>query len=109
MSRIKDELQKELKEAGWHSRGYLPHFDGRDIPQFVTLHLFDSIPASVIDRWKRELDVTNSKADRIVLQRRIEKYLDQGYGQAFMIQHRIASMIQNVLLGSDGVSFRLSA
>jgi REP element-mobilizing transposase RayT len=99
----------ELREAGWHSRGYLPHFDGLAVPQFVTLRLFDSVPASVLARWKRELDVTNRKADRILLQRRIEKYLDQGYGEAFMKQHRIASMIQNVLLRSDGKSYRLSA
>ena len=109
MNRIKDELQKELKEAGWHSRGYLPHFDGREVPQFVSLHLFDSVPASVLARWKRELDVTNSKGARILLQRRIEKYLDQGYGQAFMKQHRVASMVQNVLLGSDGKCYHLSA
>jgi len=109
MNRIKAELQKELKEAGWHSRGYLPHFDGRELPQFLSLHLFDSVPASVLARWKRELDVTNSKADRILLQRRFEKYLDQGYGQSFMKQHRVASMIQNVLLGSDGECYRLSA
>jgi len=99
----------ELLEAGWHSRGYLPHFDGREVPQFLSLHLFDSIPASVLARWQRELDVLNSKTDRILLQRRIEKYLDQGYGQAFLKQPRIASMIQNVLLGSDGESYRLSA
>ena len=24
----------DLKAAGWHSRGYLPHFDGREVPQF---------------------------------------------------------------------------
>jgi REP element-mobilizing transposase RayT len=99
----------ELREAGWHSRGYLPHFDGREIPQFVSLHLFDSVPTSVLARWKRELSVTSSRADRILLQRRIEKYLDHGYGQAFMKQHRIASMIQSVLLRSDGQSYRLSA
>jgi REP element-mobilizing transposase RayT len=99
----------ELREAGWHSRGYLPHFDGREVPQFVSLHIFDSVPASVLVRWKRELDVTKSKSDRILLQRRIEKYLDHGYGLAFMKHHRIASMIQNVLLASDGESYRLSA
>jgi hypothetical protein len=99
----------ELREAGWHSRGYLPHFDGRELPQFVSLHLFDSVPASVVERWKRELDVLNSKTDRILLQRRLERYLDQGYGQAFLKEHRVATMIQDVLLGSDSKSYRLSA
>jgi REP element-mobilizing transposase RayT len=99
----------ELREAGWRSRGYLPHFDGREVPQFISLHLFDSLPVSVITKWKQELDVSDSNADRILLQRRIEKFLDQGYGQAFMKDHRIAAMIQDVLLGADGKSYRLSA
>src|SRR2546421_2269780 len=101
--------RSELREAGWHSRGYLPHFDGREIPQFISLHLFDSVPASVLEKWRRELNVSNFLKDRILLQRRIEKYLDQGYGQAFMKEHRIAAMIQKVLLGSDGETYRLSA
>ena len=101
--------RSELREAGWHSRGYLPHFDGREIPQFISLHLFDSVPASVLEKWRRELNVSNFLKDRILLQRCIEKYLDQGYGQAFMKEHRIAAMIQKVLLGSDGETYRLSA
>ena len=26
--------KEQLRAAGWHSRGYLRHFDGRAIPQF---------------------------------------------------------------------------
>jgi hypothetical protein len=48
MSLFDDRHQKELREAGWHSRGYLPHFDGRAMPQFLTFHLADSIPQKVI-------------------------------------------------------------
>ncbi len=109
MSLKNSQHKDELRETGWHSRGYLPHFDGRKVPQFITSHLFDSVPGSVLERWKRELNVSNSRADQILLQRRIEKYLDQGYGQAFMKDHRVATMIQDVLLGSDNESYRLSA
>ena len=55
------------------------------------------------------MNLSNSQADQILLQRRIEKYLDQGYGQAFMKDHRVATMIQDVLLDSDNESYRLSA
>ena len=72
-----DPHQAELRAAGWHSRGYLPHFDGVAKPQSITLHLADSIPASVITRWKDELKVTSYEQERILLQRRIEKYLDR--------------------------------
>ena len=68
--------KEELRAAGWHSRGYLPHFDGRAIPQFITLHLADSIPQKVIQQWKRELTHLDDEQDRILLQKRIERYLD---------------------------------
>ena len=109
MALIDDRHQEKLRAAGWHSRGYLPHFDGREIPQFVTLRLFDSLPKAVLQRWTRELDLPDSRKDQITLQRRIEKYLDQGYGAAFLKIHRVAEMAQDVLLGYDGKRYRLSA
>jgi REP element-mobilizing transposase RayT len=99
----------DLREAGWHSRGYLPHFDGQAIPQFITLRLFDSVPAAVLRRWVQEMDLANSKRDRITLNRRIERYLDQGYGEAFLKIHRVAEMVQNELLCYDGQRYRLSS
>src|SRR5258705_11438 len=32
---------------GWHSRGYLPHFDSPQTVQFVTFRLADSLPEAV--------------------------------------------------------------
>ena len=109
MSLIKSPHRNDLREAGWHTRGYLPHFDGLAIPQFITLRLFDSVPDTVLQRWMRELDVLNSKKDQIILQKRIEKYIDQGYGEAFLKIHRVAEMVQKELLYYDGRSYRLSA
>ncbi len=63
----------ELREAGWHSRGYLPHFDGCEIPQFVTLRLYDSVPKAVLMRWHCELAASESPSDRMLMQRRIER------------------------------------
>jgi len=40
---------------GWHSRGYLLHFDGGTIPQTVTFRLADALPKAVLDRWENEL------------------------------------------------------
>ena len=109
MSLIQSPHRVDLSEAGWHSRGYLPHFDGRAIPQFITLRLFDAVPTSVLQRWMRELDLTNSKSAQITLQTRIERYLDQGYGAAFMKIHRVAEMVQNELLDYDGKCYRLAS
>jgi REP element-mobilizing transposase RayT len=104
-----DPHQMELREAGWHSRGYLPHFDGRAIPQFLTFHLADSIPKKVIRRWREELKSLKYEQERIALQRRIEKYLDQGYGEAFLKLPQVARMVQDSLLKFDGIRYRLFA
>ena len=92
-----DVHQNELREAGWHSRGYLPHFDGRALPQFITFHLADSIPMGVIQRWRRELKSLKYEQERIVLQKRIERYLDQGYGEALLKASEVAKMVQDSL------------
>jgi putative DNA methylase len=101
--------QDELRAAGWHSRGYLPHFDGAAQPQFITIHLADSIPTKVIRRWKEELKLLPYEQERILLQRRIEKYLDLGYGSSALKRADVATMVQDSLLKFDGDRYRLSA
>ena len=80
MNLIKEQLQQELRDAGWHSRGYLPHFDGGEIAQTITFRLADSLPQVVLERWKRELVRDIQTGHDSVLRKRIEAYLDQGYG-----------------------------
>jgi putative DNA methylase len=104
-----DRHQSTLRTAGWRSRGYLPHFDGITLPQFVTCHLADSLPTKVIDRWKQEFKHLKYEHEQILLQRRIEKYLDQGYGQASLKVPQVAEMVQNSLLKFDGTRYRLFA
>ena len=41
---------------GWRSRGYLPHFDGGEVSQFITTRLFDSLPQGVLEKWRVELE-----------------------------------------------------
>jgi len=106
---IESPHQAALKDAGWHSRGYLPHFDGRAVPQFITLRLYDGVPNHVVQKWMGELNVLNSTTDQITLQNRIEKYLDHGYGDAFMKNPCVAEMVQKDLLHYDGESYRLSS
>jgi putative transposase len=37
-----------MDHKGWHSRGYLPHFDSQDVVQFVTFRLADSLPKEAL-------------------------------------------------------------
>ena len=109
MNDIKAQLQKELKEAGWHSRGYLPHFDGGDIAQTITFRLADSLPQAVLERWKRELAGEPNVNGDSALRRRIDAYLDQGYGGCALRDGRVATMVQDSLLHFDGERYKLSA
>lgn len=94
---------------GWYSRGYLPHFDGGEIPQTVTFCLFDSLPRSLFDRWRLELAHLVDKEAQIEKRKRIETCLDRGTGRAFMKDARVANEVQNALLFFDGTRYRLQA
>ena len=93
----------------WHSRGYLPHFDPGEILQSITFHLGDAMPKSVITRWKGELEHLEEKDAQIEFYERTEKYLDKGYGECFLQNRSIASMVQNALLYFDGERYKLIA
>lgn len=103
--------QQAAIPKGWHSRGYLPHFDGGEIAQFVTIRLFDSIPTSVLESWKRELEQQepDENARTIMLHRKIETYTDQGFGECWLRQPEIAEITESCLLHFDGERYRLSA
>ncbi|HSS20332.1 MAG TPA: transposase [Pyrinomonadaceae bacterium] len=98
MSLIDDPHQAAMRAAGWHTRGYLPHFDGIALPQFITMHLADSVPATVVQRWQKELSYMKEKPRKVWLEMRIEKYLDQGYGECFLRIPQVAKLVQDALL-----------
>jgi REP element-mobilizing transposase RayT len=95
----------ELK--GWHSRGYLPHFDGGEICQFITLHLGDSLPQEVWLRWKAELEYEKNEKAKLLLYERFDNYLDEGYGECRLRNDRIAAIVQESLLHSDAMRYKL--
>jgi REP element-mobilizing transposase RayT len=109
MSLINDPHKELLRAAGWRTRGYLPHFDGRAVPQFLTLRLSDSIPTTVIEQWRQELAQLSERETIIVMQRRIEHYLDQGYGECLLKIDSVATMVENSLLKFDKVRYDLFA
>jgi len=94
---------------GWHGRGYLPHFDGGELAQFITFRLHDSLPREVLIRWKEELKLQPSSEAQSLMRKRVEVYLDQGHGKCYLRDHSVATMIQHALLFHDQVKYRLSA
>ncbi len=97
------------KPRGWHSRGYLPHFDGGEILQFVTIHLADALPVKVIGRWREELAREEDAAAQRELFKRRENYLDQGIGECYLRNPLISAMVRESLLRSDNVRYKLLA
>ena len=66
-----------LEPCGWHSRGYLPHFDGGAIPQMVTFRLAGTLPSVVLARWNQDLNYLSATHKKTALRRRLAAYLDQ--------------------------------
>ena len=96
------------KPRGWHSRGYLPHFDAGEIFQTITFRLHDSMPQHLLKKWRQELALESPHFED-ALQYRIEAYLDRGYGACYLRSRQIAEIVQSALLFFDGERYRLSA
>ena len=85
----------------WYSRGYLPHFDTQEVPQTVTFRLFDSMPQSVLERWREELRHLPKREYDIERRKRIDAYLDEGHGSCYLRDVRLAKVVQDALLYHD--------
>ncbi len=96
-----------FRPDGWHNRGYLPHFDGGEISQFITFRLSDSLPQTVLNLWREQLSHKDLHEMEVIMQRRIEKYLDQNYGECYLKDKRIASIVQDSLLFFDSKRYRI--
>jgi putative DNA methylase len=96
-----------VQQSEWHSRGFLPHWEGGEIPQFITFRLDDSLPRALIDRWKEELRDLATDPAKIARHRRIEAALDKGHGSAALADARVATAIETSLQHLDGVRYRL--
>jgi REP element-mobilizing transposase RayT len=102
-------IPKTEAREGWHQRGYFPHFDGALTTQHVCLHLADSMPQTLLDRWREELKhLERIKADT-ELRTRIQNYLDAGHGNSWLSDDRLSEIVQNALLHCDGKRYTLHA
>lgn len=91
----------EKSDFGWHSRGYIPHFDGGQVTQFITFRLYDSMPQDLLSKWKGEV------RNDVEFRKRVEAYLDAGYGECWLQRDDIATIVQGSLRFNDGKKYRL--
>ncbi len=94
---------REAKEGhkGWHSRGYLPHFDDPTLIQTVTFRLVDSLPQSK----QHLLEIEDEKEKR----RKIEECLNKGYGCCWLRRPDLAEKVEDALLHFDDQRYRMLA
>ncbi|MGD9563420.1 MAG: transposase [Pyrinomonadaceae bacterium] len=96
-----------MRPKGWYSRGYLPHYDGGEILQFVTLHLADALPQSLLRRWRIELEQARDEERKLELQRRIERHLDMGAGECLLGVPEVAAAVQEAIIFRHGKQYKL--
>ena len=77
-----ENLQISNVTGEWYKRGYLPHFDGNQVPQMLTFRLIDSYPQQCLVNWKKELESLPIDEAEVERRLRIEEYLDKGAGSA---------------------------
>ena len=95
--------------GGWHSRGYLPHFDSSEVTQHVTFHLADSLPADAVAHMAAELDLIDPEKRDTERRRRMEALIDAGHGSCLLREPRHAQLVQTSLLAFDSTRYRLLA
>ena len=93
----------------WHSRGYLPHFEGAETVQHVTFHLADSLPNEVLGRLDEEAREFPLDRRAIEFRQRIEAWIDAGHGSCLLREPPAAATVQSALLFFDGQRYKLMA
>ncbi len=97
----------DLPEFTWHSRGYLPHWEAGERPQFLTYRLADTLPHHVVDELCAELQALRPGRWQASLHSRLERYLDQSVGACYLARPAVAQIVQNSLLQHDAAAYRL--
>jgi REP element-mobilizing transposase RayT len=100
-----DPKAARLGFRGWHSRGYLPHFDLPGVIQMLNYRLDDAMPAGRRHEWAALFNIDEALKRRT----KIEEYLDCGCGHCELRNPKAASMVEENWLHFDGTDYRLFA
>ena len=98
-------VEAAIGSKGWHTRGYLPHYDKPGTIQMVTFRLADAMPAALRHEWKTLLVIEDEREKRT----KLEEYLDRGRGECFLKEARVAEAVEEVFLRFNGRRYRMMA
>lgn len=96
-------------EPVWWDRGYHPHFESQHHIQHICVHLADSLPRRVLERMAGELKAMPPSLRDAEKERRVNAYLDAGYGDCVLREADVARMVQESLLHFAGKRYHLHA
>ncbi|WP_330082664.1 hypothetical protein [Methylocystis iwaonis] len=85
---------------GWHSRGYLPHFDCPESIQHIVFRTLGSLPKAVVDALPASVDRRRETIDAA---------LDRCRGPLPLADPQPAIIVQGAILHFDQVRYRLLA
>jgi len=88
-----------MAHKGWHSRGYLPHFDSQDVVQFLTFRLADSLPKEAAFELRQTAHPETLR----------DEMLDRSWGACWLKPDNVAHLVEDALLLFDGQRYRLHA
>lgn len=97
----------ESQPRGWYRTHKLPHRDEAYLTQIITFRLHDSLPHDIVQTLAAELDI-NPKLT-IAQRKKIEAYLDAGYGACYLNIPQIAHLMEEALRFYDGKWYELIA
>jgi len=92
-------------DAGWRQRGYLSHRDEIGLSQLVTFRLNKSLPPEKRSEWKCLLNSQNRRDSR----KKLEAYLDGGFGACHLKRDDVAGVVENSLRKFHGTRYQLKA
>jgi len=90
---------------GWHERGCLPHFDAPNVTQIVTINLADAIPVTRRAEWEPLLQLADTSESR----RRLEAWLDRGFGRCWLRRAEVPAIVETELLAGHKHNYQLQA
>ena len=106
-------------KVDFRSRGYLPHLQLDDAIYFITYRLADSLPRHVLENLELEhqalirqigdMTAVERLTVRRAFLRRLNSYLDAGYGQCHLRDERVAQVVVDNWKYFDEERYRLLA
>ncbi len=84
----------------------VPHFDQTNVIQGITIRLYDSLPAHVVDKLRTS---SEHPEDNATIRTRREELLNNGLGACYLRDPSIARVVEDALLHFDGARYRLLA